>query len=237
MTNCSEFQKHWSDWHAGDLDGATRQLLWQHAQQCQHCAAYHRQMQAMLKALNSLPAPGPTPAGLNERLFANAGAGRPQKRYDTARRLSIAASVLVVVLGAVLLNPWAPDDARQGATQVLLSVDRPKNVHVVFDAEDKVRNVEYTIELPDGVEVDGYPGLEVLRWTGELQAGRNGLTLPLVGRRIGTNGVLKARIRYRDVQRELNIPVQTPEHKQSDNRSSGETMTSVNVWNTRGIRT
>jgi hypothetical protein len=76
-------------------------------------------------------------------------------------------------------------------------------------------------ELPDGVEVEGYPGLEVLRWSGELQAGRNGLTLPLIGRRAGAGGVLKARIHYQDAQRELTIPVQTGGEHNQDDKSAG----------------
>lgn len=224
MTHCSEFQNRWSDWHAGNLDNADSQMLWQHAQSCPRCAAYHRQMQSMLKALNSLPAPGAVPDDLTERLLHTARTDRPQRAYSTPQRLSVAAAVLVLVLGTALLNPFRPlleDGAAPDARPVVVSLERSRPVHLVFESEGRVEDVEYTIELPDGVEVEGYPGLEVLRWSGELQAGRNGLTLPLIGRRAGAGGVLKARIHYQDAQRELTVPVQTGGEHNRDDKSAG----------------
>jgi hypothetical protein len=67
------------------------------------------------------------------------------------------------------------------------------------------------IDLPAGIEIEGFPGQRQLRWETDLKAGRNTLTLPLTARSVVTDGVLKTRVDYGGGQKELAIILNVPD--------------------------
>lgn len=222
MMECTDFRQRWSAWQAGELSPAENRARSGHARRCNACAGYHRQMQAMLRALGTLPPPGPVPADLKARLLERARSGHASRRTRKSplpvRHWAVAASLLVAVIGSVLVYGHFRPVPGGDAPQVVLSLNQPQQVQLVFEAAQPVEEVEYRVELPEGVELEGYPDLDVLQWRGKLLAGRNGLALPLVAREEASGGVLIARIMYNGIQRELRVPVQTRRDPRAERR-------------------
>lgn len=228
MNPCTQYKSLWSEWQAGEVSAAEKQLLWQHAQNCALCNDYNRQMQALLRALNTLPAPGSISDDLVDRLITNAHTNQTQPQSNnTVRNWSIAAALTIAVFGAVLLSRinYNPISRSVPATaaNIMLQLNNSQNVHLVFDSDATIEQVEYTIELPSGVEITGYPDVQILQWEGQLEAGSNSLSLPLIGRKAGINDTLKARIRYQGTQRELHIRLSTPDRQSSPEKDNLQT--------------
>jgi hypothetical protein len=83
---------------------------------------------------------------------------------------------------------------------VTLTIDEPRSVNLVFDSRTALRDVEFTVDLPAGIELTDHPGERRVVWRAELAAGNNLLPLPLVARE-GHGGQLAARLRLDDDQK------------------------------------
>jgi hypothetical protein len=215
MVNCKHFRSQWSRFWFKELESEEILRLQRHIGSCLRCQAYDRQMQAVISCLKGLSTPA---AGDDlkseqmEQLLEQA-----YHRYRTAARgrQALVATLLAGFIGGVLF--WAAvSQVRMDASYPVISHTQTiflpsqgvKNISLAIDSDRVVSEVTFTIELPAGVEVDGYPGQTRLSWQGQLQAGLNRLTLPLITRDQLREGVLKARIEYAGGGRELNLPLQ-----------------------------
>jgi hypothetical protein len=130
----------------------------------------------------------------------------------------MAATLLAGFIGGALF--WAAlDEVKQEPAYPIIShtqtISLPiagvKNISLAIDSDRVLQEVTFTIELPEGVELDGYPGQRLLSWQGPLHAGLNRLTLPLLTNHQAREGVLKARIEYAGGGRELVLPLRPAE--------------------------
>lgn len=217
MTECRHFRAHWSRFWFKELDEADNERLRQHLASCRRCRQYDREMQAVVSCLKGMGSSGQhdLEAVRAERLLE-----RAYQRYRIAARSrqAMAATLLAGFIGGTLF--WAAlSGVKQESTYPIIShaqtISLPiagvKNISLAIDSDRALTEVTFTIELPDGVEVDGYPGQQQLSWQGQLQAGLNRLTLPLLTHRQARAGVLKARIEYAGGGRELVLPLKPAE--------------------------
>lgn len=213
MINCKHFRSQWSRYWLKELAPDELLGLQQHLASCPRCASYDRQMQAVVACLKGLSVS--TGDDLKservEQLIEQA-----YHRYRTAARgrQALVATLLAGFIGGILF--WAAVSQVRvessypviSHTQtIFLPTEGVKNISLAIDSDRAVSDVTFTIELPAGVELDGYPGQSRLSWQGQLQAGLNRLTLPLITRDQLQEGVLKARIEYAGGGRELNLPL------------------------------
>lgn len=170
-----------------------------------HCAACRKAWEvgrATAHSLKALPLP-PVPAGFAERVLVNTY--RQVERMDGRRRrlrdwsLALAATfVLGVGLGLVLAS-----NTRGGADgyrtladgTLLLTPGNRTTVRIALDAERAIGNVDFVIDLPAGMELEGHPGEHEVAWSGELKQGRNVLGLPLIAQ-AGASGELTTKLRH-----------------------------------------
>jgi hypothetical protein len=61
----------------------------------------------------------------------------------------------------------------------MIALNQAREVSLVFESEHAMENARFTIQLPEGVEVSGYPGQRELSWEGGLAQGKNLLVLPV----------------------------------------------------------
>jgi hypothetical protein len=209
MTECRHFRAQWSRFRFKELDEAEIARLRRHLGNCRQCRSYDRQMQAVVDCLKNLGCSGQydlesTRAGF---LLENA-----YQRYRMAARSrqAMAATLLAGFIGGILF--WAAIGGVRNESSypvishsrtISLPVDGIKNISLAIDSDRTLAEVTFTVELPDGVELDGYPGQRRLSWQGPLHEGLNRLTLPLLTHRLAREGVLKARIEYAGGGREL----------------------------------
>jgi hypothetical protein len=213
MIDCRYLRSDWSRFRFNELPEAEAASLRQHLAECCLCRQYDRQMQLVVQTLHGLSGAGrdEPDATRIEQLLRKA-----QQRYRLSlrSRQALAATLLAGFIGGAVF--WAAfNEVRQDpgyplishAQTITLPAAGVKNVSLAIDSDRALDAVTFTIELPDGVELDGYPGQRSLSWQGQLQDGLNRLTLPLLTQHQAHAGVLKARIEYLGGGRELILPL------------------------------
>lgn len=140
-------------------------------------------------------------------------AAPPQRPKPTHAQRAVAFTFLgafgltmltVVLTGLAVRSPSArraPD-----APAVTLTIGEPRTIHLVFAARAAVTDVEFTVDLPPGVELAERPGERRVMGRAALTAGDNALPL-LVVARSGTGGQLAARLRSDEEQRVFVVDV------------------------------
>lgn len=201
-SRCEEFRTLWTEWHDGRLDPETAERCAMERARCPGCARYDRQMREMVHALGELPLPE-----RREHL-------RPHSTRPLAHRARAwaTAAAIVVAFAAGVLAPLQTENERAAvirAEAVQLQPQHTKQIQVAVAAPRSMDEVQFTIELPEGIELEGYPGQRVVGWQGRLSKGRNRLTLPIRVTRNADDGELIARIRHADGGSELRVPLET----------------------------
>jgi hypothetical protein len=219
--NCNRFQWLLDEYLDGGLDAETEAELSAHSAECTHCATLRQRAWQLHRSLQSLPMVLPA-AQYAERVLARALATRPveprgpRRRRFGAPQLSMAGGALAGVL-AIAVGLWsarepAPVQSEVPAVAHIQPAAKAsvQPVRLMFRSDSALSDVTFELELPDGVELAGYPGQRRLVWQSNLQAGSNLLELPVLLR--GNGGVLTATLyhgaeRRRFVVRLVPVPV------------------------------
>ncbi len=172
----------------GTLGELAQRRFEAHLAACDDCRAAARAY-AGLRALREQAAVEP-PAGLFERVVRRSVEHEPPVTSGSRFWLgagigaAVAASLIVALLTAGVLPGIAPQTVPVAALQ--LSLGEPRNVNIAIDMLEDLPGAEISVVLSGGIELDGYAGRRELRWTTDLKAGTNRLTLPLVA--VGEGG-------------------------------------------------
>ena len=110
----------------------------------------------------------------------------------------------VVMTGLYVRSPSARREAPTPA--VTLTVGETRTIDLVFDTRVAVEDVEFTIDLPPGIELDAHPGQRRVTGRAALAGGNNALPLTLVARS-GGGGQLAARLKRGEEQKVFVIDV------------------------------
>ena len=163
-----------------------------------------RELQDLLK---DLPVPE-ADNGFYERALARAthdGAKRQRNKWLlTGFGAAIAATIAAVMVGGLFLkDPQIPDTDR-GIPGVTIAMEQPKTVNLVFASAQALDSATLTVTLPDGVELDGFPGQRQVTWETGLSKGRNLLPLTLIALS-PAGGELLARLEHDDRNRTFRL--------------------------------
>lgn len=192
--NCEAFQRYWSDWHDGH-GGVDDIAMARHRDACPDCARYDREMRSLLSGLAGLPLPGEH-AARRRRLPAGA-----------PRWAALAATLVIgIALGLVLAQRGDPGTTLEAAPVDLASASEQR-IAIAIDSPREYDEVEFVVELPEGVELAGFPGQRQVRWKGALAEGRSRLRLPLRILHEAPGGDLVARVRHAGGERRLVVPL------------------------------
>jgi hypothetical protein len=164
----------------GLLDDEERKQVQAHVNSCEDCRAALRGAEALAElAARETGAPRadlfesvveqavsqPVRSPRDNRFWAGAGVG------------AIAASILAVAL----FFGWEETRVPSGiAPEFSISVDEPRQMDLAFETDRDLEGAQITILLSGSVEIDGYGPRRELRWTENLEAGVNRLSLPVI---------------------------------------------------------
>ena len=81
------------------------------------------------------------------------------------------------------------------APTVTLTLGEPRTINLVFDSRAALADVEFTVDLPPGIELAEHAGERRIIGRAMLTAGDNALPLTLIARN-GGGGQLAARLRH-----------------------------------------
>lgn len=178
--NCSATDHLVDDYLDGVLTPADAATLERHVTTCPLCRSRLIRERNVRQLLRTLPAPEPSP-DFFDRAIAEVVARNPRKpRRMSGLGLALAASVtLVVALGVLYRSGPAP---LQDIPGLAIALNQVQDVRLVLESDEPMQNARFTIQLPEGIEVEGYPGQRELSWEGSLAQGKNLLVLPVEAR-------------------------------------------------------
>lgn len=143
----------------------------EHLSRCPACQAHVADVRILQRALTPTETSG-MPAATRQRLLRN-------RRGPAMTALAGAAAGIVLATAVVLLWPTADHTTSEVAT-----VDdgdwRTSTVQLEFRSERALSGVRFSLELPEGAELEGHPGRRSLSWEDDLDQGANRLRLPLI---------------------------------------------------------
>lgn len=144
-------------------------------------------------------------------------APRPQDRAGSSKPTLAQRVVAFAFLGAfgltmatvVLTGLYVRSPSARRAVDtptVTLTRGEPRTVHLVFNARFAVDGVDFTVDLPAGLELATHPGARRVEFRSRLAAGDNALPLTLVAS-AGQGGQLAARLTQRNEQKTFVVDV------------------------------
>lgn len=215
MSSCIAFKTLWSEWQEGSLSETDSGAMVSHLETCESCQIYDWQMKDMLNNLGELRKRSLISEEDKNSLFFKVFARARMEQNRKPRRMrqyAIAASLCVAVITAALLRgnfvDWSQGEEYAVVTsrpEVVMTLAQVQNVKLAFDSKKDIDDVTFTIRLPDGVEVSGFPQQQTLSWIGTLRKGLNGLTLPLVAQSFQQDDIVVAQIEYGDIRQQMEL--------------------------------
>lgn len=153
----------------------------QHIRQCPECRAALRGAESL--ALLRSRETGKAPEGLLTRLAAELGGASARSRRSgfwlgTGFGGAVAASMLALALTLGWISP--PVQKYSPVAEFVVALAEPSNMDIAIETERALAGANISIMLSGGVELDGYSGRRELRWTTDLEAGVNRLSLPVL---------------------------------------------------------
>ena len=170
----------------------------------------NKQDREVLELLRDYPAPA-ADEGFYERALVRAthqGSKRQRNRWMlTGFGAAIAATIAAWVIGGMLLGEPRLPEADSAIPGVTIALAEPRTVNLVFASRTALDSATLTVTLPDGIELDGFPGQREITWETSLSEGKNLLPLTLVAV-TPTGGELLARLEHDDRDRTFRLRVE-----------------------------
>jgi len=143
----------------------------------------NEQDQKILELLKDYPMPA-ADAGFYDQALVRAtheGSRRQRKRWLlTGFGAAIAATLALWVVGGMLLPTTELPDPVTAIPGVTITMEEPRTINLVFASAAPLDAATLTVSLPEGIELQGFPGQREISWETSLNEGKNLLPLTLI---------------------------------------------------------
>jgi hypothetical protein len=113
----------------------------------------NRQDQEVLELLKDYPMPAAVVRATHE------GSRRQRNKWMlTGFGAAIAATIAVWMIGGMLLSDPQLPEADMAIPGITMALAEPRTVNLVFASATALDSATLTVSLPDGIELDGFPG-------------------------------------------------------------------------------
>ena len=167
------------------------------------------QEQEMLDLLKDYPMPEAT-AGFYDQALARAaheGTRRQRNRWVmTGFGGAVAAGLVVLLLSGIFFDAPTTPDIDPSIPGVTMALAEPQTVNLVFASNEALDGATFTVLLPEGIELAGFPGQREISWETSLAAGKNLLPLKLIATE-AYGGEVLARLEHDDRNRTFRLRV------------------------------
>lgn len=193
MMNCQEFLNQLDEYMTGEVEARVVDAASAHLRSCSNCQQRLARRHELRASLRSQAVPSPRPEFFGQAL-ARARQSAPV-RFSLWPRLAGAAlaASLTVWIGFGWLS--GPQLESNKLADIVIVLHETKTVQLAFNAEQALSGAMLHIRLPDGVELQGFPGQRDIHWRTDLARGVNLLSLPLTAI-AASEGTLRARLEH-----------------------------------------
>jgi len=201
--NCTETTTRLHQYLDSDL--ADQAQFEEHISHCDSCQAELNAIREWRRALAELPVE-PARAGFEQRVLGEVHRHYPERHHHgfvTGFATAVAASLMLWLSSLMFFQQDISD-----ASVVMLTVNQERTVRLMIEAVGDLDQVTLSLNLPEHVELAGYPGESRLNWQTRLQKGQNILTLPFLAVDQG-QGEMIARVNYGDKSKTFRILMKT----------------------------
>jgi len=200
--NCKNSLSLVDEYLGNYLDGETRQALEDHLGQCASCQAHFAQERALRQRLQTQLV-GQPKAGFADRVLERTVEHHQNKarHHWSFIRGAVAASVVIAITSFALR--FGLQQEPQAARQTL-TLNQVTRVALALDSKEELKGATITLQLPDNVELKGFPGQRMISWKTDIDRGTNLLALPVMGV-AAKSGLLVARLEHGNKSREFKV--------------------------------
>jgi hypothetical protein len=175
---CEDIERLLNELAAAELTPVQRQAVDAHVATCEECrSAWHAAQ--VLRKYRALPTPVPSPT-----LIAKLGVTRrpPVAMRRTSPWVAAIGGAVAAGVALVAFDYYraAPADGARTVPSLTMSLNETRDVNVTIDSSEALMDVEVRVVLAGGIELEGFRDRSELKWTTDLEAGINRLTLPIV---------------------------------------------------------
>jgi len=214
--NCHDFCSHIDEYLDHALPPDQLALMQAHQGQCVNCQDALLEAQRLQQLLRDLPVPEPK-HGFHDRVLANAAHqnrdtqhlhqqrnGVKHRRGFISGFASAIAAGLMIWIAFGLFTSTEVATVKQSIPGLSIALNKTRNVKVTFDSQRALDGATITLQLPDSIELAGYPGRRELSWKTNLVSGNNQLRLPIMAVK-AVDGQLVVKIEHQNQSKTLRI--------------------------------
>ena len=189
--NCERAKEYIDDYFDGYLSANDEKTVTDHLMECSGCQDLYRQENEFRQTLKDLSVPPPS-QGFSDRVF--------QKTVETCRRQSrrrswlsaggaVAAGLALWIMVGIPVN-YSPQLPQQDVPLSTMNLHASKTIKMIVNASRDMRNATITVELPEHIEIEGFPGKRSISWDTDLYKGKNLLALPVLAKTTGKDQII-----------------------------------------------
>lgn len=207
--NCTQSQNFLDDYIDGSLSATQQGHVQTHLNNCDECQHVFSLAQNLTVTLKDTPVP-PAKVGYEKRMLKFLDQKQPQKAYN--QNWFIAGFGSAIAATFTLWLVFSPISILSTGTENLntinLLVQKKQTVDLVFNLANELTGATLTLELPEKIEIAGYPGKQKLIWKASFKKGANRLALPIIGSE-ERNGILVARLTKNGTSKIFRVRINT----------------------------
>lgn len=179
--NCDTVAENMPGIISGELTSTLLADCEQHIRQCPECRDALRGAESL--ALLRGREIGTAPAGLLSRIASELGQAQatPRNRgfwLGAGVGAAVAASLLALALTVGWIGPTVEETGDE--TEFFVTLGAPRSMDIAIETDRALAGADISIMLSGGVVLDGYGDRREFRWTTDLAAGVNRLSLPVL---------------------------------------------------------
>lgn len=205
--NCNQFNKMMDDYIDGALSTIQLGHMQPHLNHCEKCRHLFTQAQSLTMALKNITVP-PAKAGYEQRMLTFLENKPAQKTHF--QNWLVAGFGSAIAATFTLWLTFSPQSTlstnAENVASINLFVKKEKTVDLIFNLPNELAEATLTIELPDKVEVSGYPGKRQLSWNTSFKKGANRLALPIIASE-ANKGFLIARLKTKGTTKIFRVKI------------------------------
>ena len=167
--NCIDIEQRLDDILDSRLSNADQLALETHVSICDQCAAKLAEARSVSAGLSRLTIEEPS-ADFESRVFSKVRQhyqDKHENKFSTWAITAVAASLSIWLIANVFLpmNRFVDTDT------IPIAFNQTSTVRLMFESQKSLQQVTLSIDLSEGVELNGYPGQKQLTWKNEFKTG------------------------------------------------------------------